>query len=133
MPIVYLIQPCELIGTDRYKIGRSAKNDLSRMKGYKNGTRYISIMEVENDKHVERNLINHFNNTYKKIAGNEYFQGNESDMLKDFLDIVINKKEINYKLIKEPDPIYEPEQLDKHNTNINYKNIWMNKYSYHKI
>ena len=66
MPIVYLIQPCELIGTDRYKIGRSSKNDLSRMKGYKNGTRYISIMEVENDKHVERNLINHFNNTYKK-------------------------------------------------------------------
>ncbi len=33
--IIYLVQPTELIGTSRYKIGCSAKNDLERCKtGY---------------------------------------------------------------------------------------------------
>ena len=36
MGIIYLIQPKELIGTNRYKIGCSKKDDNSRLKnGYK--------------------------------------------------------------------------------------------------
>ena len=34
--IIYLIQSLELVGTNRYKIGRSSKTNLSRLnKGYK--------------------------------------------------------------------------------------------------
>lgn len=93
MPIVYFIQPAELVGTNRYKIGRSSKNDLSRMKGYKLGSRYLSIMECENDVKMEKILITKFNNTFLKIAGNEYFQGCEDDMLNEFVKIVRAHKE----------------------------------------
>jgi hypothetical protein len=44
--IMYLVQPAELINTNKYKIGCSKKNNLDRCKkGYKNGTRFLSIME----------------------------------------------------------------------------------------
>ena len=43
--IIYLIQPAELLGTNRYKIGCSGKNSLDRCKkGYKIGSRYLSII-----------------------------------------------------------------------------------------
>ncbi len=137
MPIVYLIQPCELIGTDRYKIGRSSKNDLSRMKGYKAGSRYITIMEVDDDKYVEKNLINHFNNTYTRIAGLEYFQGDEQQMRRDFLDIVINNTHNNqlksYKLSQ-----HYQQQTQDQNKELLVKNITKSpinvfqKYAYKK-
>lgn len=92
MPIVYFIQPAELVGTDRYKIGRSSKNDLSRMKGYKIGSRYLSIMECEDDVKVEKVLISTFNEHYEKVAGNEYFRGDEEDMLEVFVKTVRQQK-----------------------------------------
>lgn len=47
--IIYFVQPAELVGTDRYKIGCSKKPKLDRCKnGYRNGTRYLSIMKYVN-------------------------------------------------------------------------------------
>ena len=47
--IIYFIQPTELIGTNRYKIGCSENTELDRVKkGYKKGTRYIFIIECNN-------------------------------------------------------------------------------------
>lgn len=92
MGIVYLVQPCELVGTDRYKIGRSSKDDLSRVLSYKKGTRYISIMECDDDKSLEKLLINEFNEKFKKIAGNEYFQGDVDEMFNCFIKIVSDYK-----------------------------------------
>jgi hypothetical protein len=43
--MIYLVQPAELLETDRYKIGCSSKNNLDRIKSYKKGTRYIHISE----------------------------------------------------------------------------------------
>ncbi len=91
--IVYLVQPAELIGTNRYKIGCSAKNDLSRCKnGYKNGTRYITIMECTEPFKIESEIISVFNKKFKLIAGKEYFEGNETDMKTNFFEIVTNYK-----------------------------------------
>ena len=46
--IIYLIQPVELVGTNRYKLGCSKNTNLERCKkGYKNGSRYLSIMECD--------------------------------------------------------------------------------------
>ncbi len=50
---VYLIQPGELIDTNRYKIGSSNEEDLSGFHCYENGTRYIFIMECSNPYDLE--------------------------------------------------------------------------------
>lgn len=73
MPIVYLIQPAKLVGTDRYKIGRSSKDDLSRIKSYKSGSRYLNIIECKDDVNLEKLLINKFNENFEKIAGKRIF------------------------------------------------------------
>ena len=64
MGILYLVQPSELRNTFRFKIGRSSKFDLSRVRSYRNGTRYLCIMECIDDIYVEKLLINHFNKNY---------------------------------------------------------------------
>ncbi len=116
MGIVYLIQPCELIGTNRYKIGRSSKSDLSRVLSYKKGTKYISIIECDDDKKLEKLLIDEFNKEYTKIAGHEYFKGNENDMFNSFIKIVSDYKN---NIIEEiPDSI----KFKK------ISNIWMQKF-----
>jgi len=43
--MVYLIQPEELLLTNRYKIGCSNKKGLSRLLSYKKNARYICTME----------------------------------------------------------------------------------------
>jgi hypothetical protein len=91
--IIYLIQPCELIGTSRYKIGCSKTPDLDRCKnGYKKGSRYICIMECIDPILLETNIKEQFNKTFILIAGNEYYEGNETDMHKLFIDIFFNHK-----------------------------------------
>lgn len=87
--IVYLVQPVELLGTNRYKIGCSKKNDLSRCKnGYKTGTRYIHIMECSEPFNIEKQLISVFNEKFRLIGGREYFEGNETDMITEFFKTV---------------------------------------------
>ena len=89
--IIYLIQPCELVETKRYKVGMSKNTSLDRVKnGYKKGSRYLCIMEVKNPIQVEKNIIKVFNETYKNIAGKEYYQIDveEKEMIKLFINIV---------------------------------------------
>lgn len=91
--IIYLIQPCELIGTSRYKIGCSKNPDLERCKnGYKKGSRYICIMECDNPIILENKIKEDFDNKFKLIAGNEYYEGNEDEIYKSFIDIINEHK-----------------------------------------
>jgi len=109
MGIVYLIQPAELIGTNRYKIGCSNDTRLKRLtNGYKIGTSYNIIMECKKPFKMEKQLINLFINKYKLIAGREYFEGNKKEMISTFYNTVsesndseINKDEINEDEINE--------------------------------
>lgn len=78
--IIYLLQPAELVGTDRYKIGMSKKTSLDRIKTYKIGTRYLSIHEVENPLDLENKIKTDFKKRFNLIAGTEYFQGNEKEI-----------------------------------------------------
>lgn len=88
--IIYLIQPAELIGTHRYKIGCSENTELDRVKkGYKKGTRYIIIMECNNPFVLEKKIKNIFNEKFKLIAGYEYFEGEEEIMKEYFLKLKI--------------------------------------------
>jgi len=99
---IYLVQPAELVGTEHYKIGCSAKNDLERFKkGYKKGTRFIIIMEVDFPFTVECEIKKTFSKKFELIAGKEYFKGNEFDIKKEFYEVVSknnNKQNIVNKL-----------------------------------
>jgi hypothetical protein len=86
--IVYLIQPEELLQTNRYKIGCSLKNDLSRVCSYKKNSRYLYIAECINPHTLESNIKSSFNNKYTLIAGKEYFEGDEKNIVNDFVKIV---------------------------------------------
>ncbi len=97
--IIYLIQPAELVGTTRYKIGCSKTNDLKRCNnGYKNGSRYLCIMECVNPLILENIIKEKFNTKFTLIAGREYFEGDELNILTEFMAIVmeyIKKKDNN--------------------------------------
>ena len=87
--IIYLIQPAELVGTNRFKIGCSCQEGLSRcITGYKKGSRYMYIIECINPYQLEQQLKASFNSKFKLIAGNEYFEGNEIDIDTEFINIV---------------------------------------------
>ena len=100
--LIYLIQPSELVGTERYKIGMSNNPNLDRCKnGYKKGSRYICIMECIEPLILEGNIKKQFNEKFKLIAGNEYYEGNEKDILNTFNNLVMeynNSSIINKKI-----------------------------------
>lgn len=79
--IIYLVQPAELVGTQRYKPGFSNSPTLKRFRGYKNGTRYLCIAEAVEAKKLETKILNEFRKKFKLIAGNEYFEGDEIAMI----------------------------------------------------
>lgn len=89
MGILYFIQPAELVGTTRFKVGCSTKNDLSRVKSYKAGTRMIMILQCDDPFLLEQKVLVEFKNQFHKIAGNEYFEGDESIMRKVFYDTYV--------------------------------------------
>lgn len=86
--IIYLIQPTELLGTDRYKIGCSLKTDLSRCLSYKKNSRYICIQECYHPIQLETKIKQYFTNTFSLFAGKEYFAGVEKTIRQSFLNIV---------------------------------------------
>ncbi len=100
--IVYLIQPAELVGTGRYKIGCSSKPTLNRcIDGYKNGTRYITVNECFEPMILEQKIIKSFNKKFKLTAGREYFEGNEDDMFFQFMKLVFEHKNMYIKIKKD--------------------------------
>ena len=94
--IIYFIQPAELIDTNRFKIGCSSKPNLNRLQnGYKSDSRFLCVMECFDPFSLEKIIIDAFKNKFLLIAGNEYFCGNESDMLDMFIDLTIKYKKNN--------------------------------------
>jgi len=91
MPYVYLLQPAELVGTNRYKIGISSRCDLNRLRSYGSGTRYIHYFECKDYIAVENSLKDNFNRNkkIKCIKGREYFEGDEQEIIDIFLKIMI--------------------------------------------
>lgn len=124
--LIYLIQPAELVETDRYKIGMSNNPNLDRCKnGYKNGSRYLCIMECDEPLILESNIKKQFNKKFKLIAGNEYYGGVEKDILNTFNNLVmehINSSVINKKIDK-----FDCKNLDK-NLDIINSSIIVNNY-----
>jgi len=89
--LLYLIQPAELVGTSRYKVGYSKNNDLNKFrKDYKKGSRFLDIYEYDYSPLLVREIRNNFNNKFKLVAGRTYYEGNENDIKKNFNAIINN-------------------------------------------
>jgi hypothetical protein len=89
--LLYLIQPAELVGTSRYKVGYSKNNDLNKFrKDYKKGSRFLDIYEYDRSPLLVREIRNNFNNKFKLVAGRTYYEGNENDIKKHFNAIINN-------------------------------------------
>ena len=85
MGIVYLIQPTELVGTDRYKLGCSRESCTRRVDlGYNDGTVVHLVEHVDDPFEVERALVQRFNDRFSRVGGREFFAGDVKQMLKCF-------------------------------------------------
>jgi len=130
---LYLIQPCELKDTGRYKLGMSSKPDLSRVRSYHKGTRYLCIFECSNAKEVETILIQEFTKKYKLAAGKEYYNCNDEDEAIDlFINIFLKyRKKIEVKEEKS----YMTELIEDVTDKLKDLTInsWMNRFAYKDI
>ena len=88
MGIVYLVQPVQLVDTDRYKLGCSRESGTKRVDvGYNDGTVVHIVEHVDNPFEVERTLVQRFNELFRCVGGREYFAGDIKQMLKCFKTI----------------------------------------------
>jgi len=86
--IIYLVQPAEHTGTNKFKIGMSKDMGLKRFNAYGSGARYLSIMETSYPLELEQIIKKEFNNKFVLFAGREYFEANEKDIKREFLRLV---------------------------------------------
>lgn len=87
--IVYLVQPEELIDTNRYKVGCSSKTSIERLKTYKKGMNCVLVAKCIEPFIVEKEIIKEFNNSFNVVAGKEYYEGNESEMKAKFIEVYL--------------------------------------------
>ncbi len=149
MGYVYCIQPAELVGTHRYKIGMSSLNNLNRIRSYKVGTRYLCMIEREDALATERKIKKAFNERYALIAGNEYFEvDDEPAMVQLFIATVMgytfeapitsnhqptryrpisDRKPYHYRPKPRPQIIVESIKIDNPPTD------WMNQYAFNYL
>jgi len=86
--IIYLVQPAEYSGTNKFKIGMSKDMSLKRFNAYGAGSRYLSIMETFYPLELEQIIKTKFSNQFMLFTGREYFEANEKDIKKEFLKII---------------------------------------------
>lgn len=95
--IIYLIQPGELKGTNRYKIGASANETIARIKnGYSSDTKIILVLNCTKPFLLEKNIKKIFNKKFTLISGKEYFKGNEKMMIDVITKLYIKHNQNNY-------------------------------------
>ena len=111
---LYLIQvrECKTDNNEVYKIGRS-KNLAKRIYQYPNGSIAYLIIECQDSKKHETELIKLFTSKYKlkRFYGNEYFMGNLDIMKQDIIKYV-NLLYNNVKIVNEPIKIYRYNEDD---------------------
>jgi len=123
--LLYLIQPAELVGTQRYKIGYSKNNDITKFrKDYKKGSRFLDIYEYERAPLLVREIRNNFNNKFKLVAGRTYYEGNETDIKKNFNAIISNYNNANninsQNLLTSPNSNYNSNYCNNYQSLSNY-------------
>ena len=81
--IVYLVQPAELLGTMRYKVGASGQPDVSRIvNGYRIGTRWLKVEEVSYPFVLEDQIKKYFTDKGLLYSGKEIFEVTDEGWLR---------------------------------------------------
>jgi hypothetical protein len=141
MPFVYLVQPEILLGTKRYKLGMSLRENYNRIKEYGKDTKIIKIFHCNNPRKIEIELIKNFNEKYDCVSGLEYFDINNEDEINmielfeeicknvndnietkfDFIKIIEKLKQSKVKFPVSHDLLYDfkilTKQINKNNNN----------------
>ena len=90
---IYLLQEREFIKTNEkiYKIGRSNQKNFKRFTQYPKGSKILYHQKTFCHKNMEKILVEHFKNKFKqKIEiGNEYFEGNVVDMIREIVKFLL--------------------------------------------
>ena len=93
MESIYLLIEREFLQSNLpiYKIGRSSQENDKRIKQYPKGSRLICLINVEDSKIMEKEIISLFKHKYvqRRDIGSEYFEGNVVMMRKDIFDMVM--------------------------------------------
>lgn len=97
---IYLIRLREFIKTNEYiyKLGRTKQNEMKRINQYPKGSELIIFRKCINSVKIEIELIKKFKIKYKHCQeyGNEYFEGNELDMINDINKLIDIENKINF-------------------------------------
>ena len=92
---IYLLQEREFINTNNpiYKIGRTKQEHNKRFNQYPKGSILLFQIICYNCINMEKNVITIFKKNFKhrKDIGNEYFEGNSKEMIKDINNIINNE------------------------------------------
>ncbi len=87
--IVCVVQPSELVGTNRFKLGCSVKQGINRcIKGYRKGTKLICYSFCNDPFLTESKLKSAFNKKFRLICGNEFFEGECDEIKKVFFKVI---------------------------------------------
>ena len=93
MESIYLLIEREFLKSDCpiYKIGRSSQENDTRIKQYPKGSKLICLINVEDSKFMEKEMIHLFKHKYiqRKDIGIEYFEGKMEDMRREIFDMVM--------------------------------------------
>ena len=82
----------QFLNTDVLKVGMSEKSEVSRIYSQGASSRCLFVMECNLPKHLENTIKHIFNEKFKLHTGTEYFKGNESDMVDEFMKICFNHR-----------------------------------------
>jgi hypothetical protein len=96
---IYLIKTREFIRTNEniYKIGRTSQDGMKRINQYPKGSELIIFRKCIDCIKIETELLKLFKIKYKHHSnyGNEYFEGNELDIIKDINNYIDNELNID--------------------------------------
>jgi hypothetical protein len=119
---IYLLQEREFITTKQniYKLGKTKQENLQRFKQYPKGSKLILQQVCYDCDMLETQLIREFKNKYihRRDIGNEYFEGDYNEMVKDIYNKITNH------VISNEDNNFKTEELDIENDFMEYYNNW---------
>jgi hypothetical protein len=82
-----------------YKIGTSSSETIKRICDYKKGTQIICILKSNNSLETEKIIKRKFNSSFVLTSGSEYFSGDEYEMMKLFIEIIMDYNKDHISLI----------------------------------
>jgi len=104
---IYLLQEREFINSNQniYKIGRTKQENTQRFNQYPKGSKLLLHIVCDDCDILESELIRDFKNKYiyRKDIGNEYFEGDYKEMIKDIYNKITNCEKIEDLNIKNND------------------------------